>query len=111
MVLISIMSEKRKPSHDLQAIKAAFSTTKGLNATGAAIKGAALLGYGRREMVETIQTMERKHFFKSMTSYADHKSWQDVYHVPSKSGVLYIKFTDHIVTEFLLLSFKEKKDD
>jgi len=85
--------------------------TKGLNATGAAIKGAALLGFGRREMVEIIQTIEGRHFFKSMTSYADNKSWQDVYHVPSKSGVLYVKFTDHIVTEFLLLSFKEKKDD
>ena len=59
MVLLNAMTEKRKPSHDLQAIKAAFSTTKGLNATGAAIKGATLLGFGRREMVETIQTMER----------------------------------------------------
>ena len=46
-----------------------------------------------------------------MTSYADHTTWQDVYHVPSKEGLLYIKFTADVVTDFLLLSFKEKKDD
>jgi motility quorum-sensing regulator / GCU-specific mRNA interferase toxin len=37
--------------------------------------------------------------------------WQDVYHVPSAVGPLYVKFTADTVTEFLLLSFKEKDDD
>jgi motility quorum-sensing regulator / GCU-specific mRNA interferase toxin len=46
-----------------------------------------------------------------MTSYADHRIWQDVYHVPSSAGTLYVKFTADAVTEFLLLSFKEKDDD
>ena len=45
-----------------------------------------------------------------MTSYADHRIWQDVYHVPSAFGALYIKFTAGVVSEFLLLSFKEKGD-
>jgi motility quorum-sensing regulator/GCU-specific mRNA interferase toxin len=35
---------------------------------------------------------------------------QDVYHVPSPAGVLYVKFTADVVTEFPLLSFKEKGD-
>jgi len=61
-------------------------------------------------MVEVIQTMERRHFYKSMTAYADHRAWQDVYHVPSDAGLLYVKFTADTVTEFLLLSFKEKND-
>ena len=52
--------------------------------------------------------MQRSHFYKSMTAYADHRVWQDVYHVPSPDGVLYVKFTADLVTEFLLLSFKEK---
>ena len=43
-----------------------------------------------------------------MTSDADHRLWQDVYDVPSKAGRLYVKFTADAVTEFLLLSFKEK---
>ena len=49
------MTEKRKPSHNLSAIRASFSMIKSLNATGSAIRGAAALGFGRREMVETIQ--------------------------------------------------------
>jgi motility quorum-sensing regulator/GCU-specific mRNA interferase toxin len=46
-----------------------------------------------------------------MTSYADHRVWQDVYHVPSSVGTLYVKFTADTVSEFLLLSFKGKDDD
>ena len=105
------MTEKRKPTYDLEAIKSAFSTVEGLNATGSAIRGAAALGFGRREIVSAIQSVDRKHFFKSMTSYADHRVWQDVYYVPSEQGTLYVKFTADAVTDFLLLSFKEKGND
>jgi motility quorum-sensing regulator/GCU-specific mRNA interferase toxin len=105
------MTDKRKPTYDLEAFKAAASTIDGLNATGSAIKGAAAIGFGRADIVATIQTMQRPHFYKSMTSYADHRIWQDVYHVPSEVGVLYVKFTADAVTEFLLLSFKEKDND
>jgi motility quorum-sensing regulator / GCU-specific mRNA interferase toxin len=45
-----------------------------------------------------------------MTSFRDRRIWQDVYHVPSRVGTLYVKFTADAVTEFLLLSFKEKDD-
>lgn len=111
MVLNAPMTEKRKPTYDLDAIKAAFSSAQELRATGTAIKGAAALGFGRAEIVAMIQTIERRQFFKSMTAYADHTVWQDVYHVPSEQGVLYIKFTADAVAEFLLLSFKEKGND
>lgn len=104
------MTEKRKPTYDLEAIKAVFATVAGLHATGSAVRGAAALGFGRQEMVAVIQSIERRHFRKSMTSYADHRVWQDVYHVPSQAGELYVKFTADAVTEFLLLSFKEKGD-
>ena len=43
-----------------------------------------------------------------MTSYTDHRVWQGVYYVPSEVGDLYVKFTANVVSEFLLLSFKEK---
>lgn len=104
------MTEKRRPTYDLEAIKAAFSTVEGLSATGSAIRGAAGLGFGRAEIVETIQTLQRKHFRKSMTSHANHRIWQDVYHAPSREGAIYVKFTSGVVTEFLLLSFKAKDD-
>ena len=104
------MTEKRKPTYDLDAFKAAFGSPEKLRATGTALKGAAALGVGRAEMVATIQGMQRSHFYKSLTAYADHRVWQDVYHVPSEVGLLYVKFTADAVTEFLLLSFKGKDD-
>jgi motility quorum-sensing regulator / GCU-specific mRNA interferase toxin len=102
------MTEKRKPTYDLEAFKAAFASADKLHATSTAIKGAAALGFGRAEIVETIQAMQRPYFYKSMTSFGDHRIWQDVYHVPSAAGLLYVKFTADAVTEFVLLSFKEK---
>ncbi|WBQ08885.1 type II toxin-antitoxin system MqsR family toxin [Hyphomonadaceae bacterium ML37] len=105
------MAEKRKPTYDIEAVKAIFSTVEKLNVTGSALRGAASLGFGRSEIVAAIQTIERRHFYKSMTSFSDHRVWQDVYHVPSEQGVLYVKFTADAVTEFLLLSFKEKDND
>ncbi len=39
----------------------------------------------------------------------DSRIWQDVYHLPHTVGTLYVKFTDNgLITEFTLLSFKEK---
>ncbi|MCY0095486.1 type II toxin-antitoxin system MqsR family toxin [Hoeflea ulvae] len=102
------MTEKRRPTYDLDAIKSCFSTPRRLKATGSAIRSAAALGFGSVEIVLTIQSMERRHFQKSMTSHANHRIWQDVHHVPSDAGELYVKFTADVVSEFLLLSFKEK---
>ncbi|MFO1061397.1 MAG: type II toxin-antitoxin system MqsR family toxin [Dongiaceae bacterium] len=104
------MAEKRKPAYDLAAFKAAFSAADRLNITGSALRGAAAIGFGRPEIVATIRTMQRAHFYKSMTAFRDHRLWQDVYHVPSPAGLLYVKFTSDAVTEFLLLSFKEKEE-
>jgi motility quorum-sensing regulator / GCU-specific mRNA interferase toxin len=105
------MTEKRQPTYDLEAFKAAFSSVEKLAVTGTALRSAAALGFRRIEIVETIQTMQRERFYKSMTAYADHRLWQDVYYVPSAVGVLYIKFTADVLTKFLLLSFKEKDND
>ena len=102
------MIEKRKPTYDLDAFKAAFSSAAKLAVTGTALRNAAALGFGRTEIVSVIQTMQREHFYKSMPAYADYRQWQDVYHVPSSVGELYVKFTADVITEFLLLSFKEK---
>ena len=76
------MTEKRKPTYDL----AAFADVDTLNVTGTAVRSAAVLGFGRTEIVATIQTMQRTHFYKSMTSFEDYRVWQDVYYVPSEAG-------------------------
>jgi motility quorum-sensing regulator/GCU-specific mRNA interferase toxin len=103
--------DKRKPTYDLEAFKAALNSVEKLNVTGTAIRTATALGFNRADIVATIQSMQRRQFYKSMTAYADHRIWQDVYHVPSALGPLYVKFTADAVTEFVLLSFKEKDND
>jgi motility quorum-sensing regulator/GCU-specific mRNA interferase toxin len=103
--------DKRKPTYDLEAFKAVCGKVETLHVSGTALRGAAALGFDSAEVAATVRTMQRQHFYKSMTSYADHRVWQDVYHVPSPAGLLYIKFTADAVMEFVLLSFKEKADD
>ena len=111
MVYINSMAEKRKPTYDLDAFKATFVRVERLAITGTALRSAATIGCGRIEIVNIIQTMQRGYFYKSMTAYADSRLWQDVYHVPSPVGILYVKFTADVISEFLLLSFKEKDND
>jgi hypothetical protein len=41
-------------------------------------------------------------------SFADHRLWQDVYHVPARGMELYMKFQADIVTEFVVMAFKER---
>ncbi len=99
--------EKRKPHHDLLAIKKAFVTPDALRMTKTALSDAIRLGFTRAGIVEVIRSMRPGHFYKSMTSLIDSSIWQDVYHVPWEDEVLYVKFTGNCVTGFLLLSFKE----
>jgi motility quorum-sensing regulator/GCU-specific mRNA interferase toxin len=55
-----------------------------------------------------MMSIERWMFFKSMTTLHDHRLWQDVYHVPARDLMLYVKFQADVVTEFTLVSFKER---
>ena len=95
--------EKFTPTYNLEEFKKSdFKITK------TAQNSAEKLGFTLNDIDKVIATMERKHFYKSMTSYANHRIWQDVYHVPCGNLILYVKFTQNIISEFTLLSFKEK---
>lgn len=100
--------EKKKPTYDLKSIKAVFAKPATFAATKTAVQNAAALGFSRDDMISVIQNLKHQHFYKSMTAHADHTLWQDVYHFPHEALVLYIKFTADVMTEFRLLSFKEK---
>lgn len=102
--------EKRKPHHDLDAFKEAAASPERLTVTTVALRAAFALGFDRKEMTAALGNLERQHFYKSMTSHAEHRQWQDVYHLPYDGLMLYVKFTADAVTEFTLLSFKEKGD-
>lgn len=95
--------EKRKPTYDLEKFKQSKFTI-----TRTAVRTAAQLGLDSTDIKSIVSTMQPSMFYKSMTSYMDSKIWQDVYHVPWEEHMLYVKFTEDMISEFLLLSFKEK---
>ena len=95
--------EKFTPTYDLEEFKKLkFEITKTAQRT------ALELEFDEDDVREIVKTMKREQFYKSMTAYANHKIWQDVYHVPCENMILYIKFTQNVISEFTLLSFKEK---
>jgi motility quorum-sensing regulator / GCU-specific mRNA interferase toxin len=100
--------EKRRPTYDLAAVKSAFATPNGLAITTSALRDATSLGYNRNGIVGVIASINRQMFQKSMTTFADHRVWQDVYHVPDGNLWLYVKFQADVLTEFRVMSFKEK---
>ena len=100
--------EKRRPTYDLDAIKAAIGSVETLAITRSALSDALALGFNRAGISAAIQSIRRPMFYKSMTTFADHRTWQDVYHVPTEDMMLYVKFQADVVTEFRLVSFKEK---
>ena len=100
--------EKRRPTYDLDAIKLAIGSIETLAVTTSALRDAAALGFDRGGIVETIVSIDRRMFYKSMTTFADHRVWQDVYHVPARGLALYVKFQADVLTEFTVMSFKER---
>jgi len=66
------------------------------------------LGFNRAGIVRVVANIERSMFYKSMTTFADNRLWQDVYHVPVDDMLLYVKFQADAITDFMIMSFKEK---
>ena len=104
--------EIRKPRHNLERFKLeALNGT--LEVAVSAYKGAIALGFESDDIRNEIRLFLAAnilpcHFYKSMTSYHDSKQWQDVYYIPYKDNVsIYVKFTDGIISEFNVTSFKE----
>ncbi|WP_237152918.1 type II toxin-antitoxin system MqsR family toxin [Oryzibacter oryziterrae] len=102
------MNDKRRPSFELDAFKKAASDGR-MAITRVALLGAAGLGFDMNDIRSVISSMKPSHFYKSTTSNFDHRLWQDVYHVPTAVGLLYLKFTDDRLSEFRLLSFTAKE--
>jgi motility quorum-sensing regulator/GCU-specific mRNA interferase toxin len=100
--------EKHVPHYPLDAIKAEIKARGKESFTYAAAKGYRLLGLNNAQALEVVTGLERAMFFKSMTTIADHRVWQDVYHALCPNGrMAYIKFT--LRTDgAVVIQFKEK---
>ena len=78
-----------------------------VNATASAFSSARDLGVNDLAgMCAVITSLTSAHFYKSMTTHADHQIWQDVYHTNTVGGDhVYLKLT--VIDDVLIVSFKE----
>jgi motility quorum-sensing regulator/GCU-specific mRNA interferase toxin len=76
-----------------------------VRSTVSALAGAAALGFDFDGMVAVVLALTARDFYKSMTTHADHRVWQDVYRPTTRAGEVYLKLT--VVDGVLIVSFKE----
>lgn len=99
--------EKLKAHYSLQEIQAIVSRDGSRAFTFTAQRGAESLGLSRAEAVGVVLALTAAMLYKSMTTHADNKVWQDVYHAPCPNGkIAYIKLT--VRDGAVVIQFKEK---
>ncbi len=98
--------EKRTPHCKLSTVQSLVEAGQ-VRATRSAFIGALDLGINDLAgMCAVIMTLTSANFYKSMTTHADHRIWQDVYHAKTQSGDdVYLKLT--VIDDVLIVSFKE----
>jgi motility quorum-sensing regulator/GCU-specific mRNA interferase toxin len=96
--------EKSTPHCKLSLIKKMIEAGK-VRTTKSAREGATALGFDFNAMLSVIQALASADFYKSMTTHADHRVWQDVYRPTTPAGVVYLKLT--VIDDVLIVSFKE----
>ena len=100
--------EKKRCTHDLTAIKAAFSSGATLRRTKTSARDAGALGMDAEAVAAVIQALTYpRDFEKSATAHHDARQWHDSYKPLVSGRLLYLKFTLDETGEFLLTSFKE----
>jgi motility quorum-sensing regulator/GCU-specific mRNA interferase toxin len=62
------------------------------------------LGFDFDVILAVVLGLTAKDFYKSMTTYADHKIWQDVNRPTTSRGDGYLKLT--VIEDVLIVSFK-----
>jgi motility quorum-sensing regulator/GCU-specific mRNA interferase toxin len=99
--------EKRTPHYELDRIQVAVVRLGAAAFTKSALDGGRQMGLTVAEMLGVIGLLSRRNFTKSMTTYADHRVWQDVYRARTPVGLeAYIKVT--LRGEAPVIQFKER---
>ena len=96
--------EKRTPHCALPKVKALLKEGK-VRSTRSALSGAAAMGLDFAGILTVVEALTPADFYKSMTTHADHRIWQDVYRPTTPVGKVYLKLT--VVDDLLIVSFKE----
>lgn len=101
--------EKKTPHYDLSVIQADVIRLGPAAFTLSAREGARRMGLTLMEMLLVIRSLERRMLYKSMTTHANHRIWQDVYHFPYAGGLICIKVSYRPAGGPPVISFKEKE--
>jgi len=96
--------EKPTPHCKLSVVKALVQEGK-VRVTYTATNDAAAMGCDAGGIIRTVMNLDTGDFYKSMTTYADHTIWQDVYKPSTPFGDVYLKLT--VLDDVLVVSFKE----
>ncbi|MCG1043307.1 type II toxin-antitoxin system MqsR family toxin [Mycetohabitans sp. B8] len=98
--------EKGTPHCKLTIVKDLVKVGQ-VRATASAYSGARELGINDLAgMCAVVLALTTADFYKSMTTHADHRIWQDVYHAKTAIGdEVYLKLT--VIDDVLIVSFKE----
>ncbi|MBA3811994.1 MAG: type II toxin-antitoxin system MqsR family toxin [Caulobacteraceae bacterium] len=99
--------EKRTPHYDLARVQTDVARLGVAAFTKTALDGGRNMGLTTVEMLAVIGSLSRRDLYKSMTTYADPRIWQDVYHAatPVRKDA-YIKITLRDAAP--VIQFKEK---
>jgi motility quorum-sensing regulator / GCU-specific mRNA interferase toxin len=99
--------DKRSPHYDLARTQTIIKRLGVAAFTKTALDGGRAMGLTTKEMLDVIAALTPRAFYKSMTTLADHRIWQDVYHAPTPTGkIAYIKITMRDAAP--VIQFKEK---
>ena len=96
--------KKRTPHCELSRVKILIDAGK-VRTTHTARVGAVALGFDYLGMLAVVLALKPGGFYKSMTTYEDHRVWQDVYRPMTSAGRVYLKMT--VIDDVLIVSFKE----
>lgn len=98
--------EKGTPHCKLSVVKALIEAGQ-VRATASAFNGARELGVNDLAgMCAVVMALTPADFYKSMTTYADHRIWQDVFHAQTaRSHAVYLKLS--VIDDVLIVSFEE----
>jgi len=96
--------EKRIPHCKLAVVKSLIEAGR-VRMTQGAVIGGRQLGFDEDGIVATVLALTPADFYKSMTTHADHRIWQDVYRPATSAGDVYLKLT--VIDDVLIVSFKE----
>lgn len=96
--------EKRTPHCKLTVVKSLIEAGR-VRMTQGAVIGGRQLGFDEDGIVATVLALTPSDFYKSMTTHADHRIWQDVYRPATSAGDVYLKLT--VIDDVLIVSFKE----